>query len=203
MLNLTESAQRHFRRLIEQQGIAGLGVRMQAVHPGTPKADCRLEFCETSDLSGGEWSLACDGFSLYVDAQSMPYLEEAEIDYASDATGGQLIVRAPKLKGAPPATDADLAERVRYVLETEVNPQIAAHGGRATLVEITDDKTVMLRLGGGCHGCGMADVTLKQGIERTLRKHFPEISAVRDATDHASGHNPYYRGHEGHSPVRG
>jgi Fe/S biogenesis protein NfuA len=86
MLNLTESAQRHFRRLIEQQGIAGLGVRMQAVHPGTPKADCRLEFCETSDLSGGEWSLACDGFSLYVDAQSMPFLEEAEIDYASKAT---------------------------------------------------------------------------------------------------------------------
>jgi Fe/S biogenesis protein NfuA len=202
MLTLTESAQHHFRRLIEQQGIAGLGVRMQAVHPGTPKADCRLEFCEASDLSGGEWSLACDGFSLYVDAQSMPYLDEALIDFSSDATGGQLIVRAPKLKGSPPPADADLAERVRYVLETEVNPQIAAHGGRATLVEITGDKAVLLRLGGGCHGCGMADVTLKQGIERTLRKHFPEISAVRDATDHASGHNPYYRGHEGRSAVR-
>jgi Fe/S biogenesis protein NfuA len=202
MLTLTESAQRHFRRLIEQQGIAGLGVRMLAVHPGTPKADCRLEFCEPSDLSGGEWSLACDGFSLYVDAQSMAYLDEALIDFSSDATGGQLIVRAPKLKGSPPPADADLAERVRYVLETEVNPQIAAHGGRATLVEITGDNAVVLRLGGGCHGCGMADVTLKQGIERTLRKHFPEISAVRDATDHASGHNPYYRGHEGHSAVR-
>ena len=202
MLTLTESAQRHFHRLIEQQGIPGLGVRMQAVHPGTPKADCRLEFCESSDLSGGEWSLACDGFSLYVDAQSMPYLEEALIDFSSDATGGQLIVRAPKLKGAPPPVDAGLSERVRYVLDTEVNPQIAAHGGRATLVEVTADKAVVLRLGGGCHGCGMADVTLKQGIERTLRTHFPEITAVRDATDHASGHNPYYRGHEGHSAVR-
>lgn len=202
MLTLTESAQRHFRRLIEQQDIAGLGVRMQAVHPGTPKADCRLEFCETSDLTGGEWSLACDGFSLYVDAQSMPYLEDALIDFSSEATGGQLVVRAPKLKGSPPPADAGLAERVRYVLDTEVNPQIAAHGGRATLVDVTDDKAVILRLGGGCHGCGMADVTLKQGIERTLRKHFPEISAVRDATDHASGDNPYYRGHEGHSAVR-
>jgi Fe/S biogenesis protein NfuA len=202
MLTLTESAQRHFRRLIEQQGIAGLGVRMQAVHPGTPKADCRLEFCEAADLSGGEWSLACEGFSLYVDAQSMPYLDEALVDFSSDATGGQLIVRAPKLKGNPPPVDADLAERVRYVLESEVNPQIAAHGGRATLVEITVDNAVVLRLGGGCHGCGMADVTLKQGIERTLRKHFPEISAVRDATDHASGHNPYYRGHEGRSAVQ-
>lgn len=201
MLTLTESAQRHFRRLIEQQGIAGLGVRIQAVHPGTPKADCRLEFCEASDLSGGEWTLACDGFTLHVDAPSVPYLENAEVDFTTDATGGQLIVRAPNLKGSPPPADADLAERVRYVLETEVNPQIAAHGGSATLVEIAADKSVILRLGGGCHGCGMADVTLKQGIERTLRKHFPEISAVRDATDHASGHNPYYRSHEGRSAL--
>ena len=202
MLTLTESAQRHFRRLIEQQGIAGLGVRIQAVHPGTPKADCRLEFCEAPDLSGGEWSLACDGFTLYVDTPSMPYLADAEVDFAIDATGGQLIVRAPSLKGRPPPADADLAERVRYVLDTEVNPQIAAHGGRATLVEITVDKAAILRLGGGCHGCGMADVTLKQGIERTLRTHFPELSGVRDATDHASGHNPYYRGHEGRSALR-
>ena len=201
MLTLTESAQRHFRRLIEQQGITGLGVRIQAVHPGTPKADCRLEFCEASDLSGGEWSLACDGFTLHVDAPSVPYLENAEVEFTTDATGGQLIVRAPNLKGSPPPADADLAERVRYVLETEVNPQIAAHGGRATLVEIAADKSVILRLGGGCHGCGMADVTLKQGIERTLRKHFPEISAVRDATDHASGHNPYDRSHEGRSAL--
>jgi Fe/S biogenesis protein NfuA len=202
MLTLTDSAQQHFRKLIEQQDMAGLGVRLTAVQPGTPKADCRLEFCESADLQGGEWSLACKGFTLYVDAKSMPYLEDAQIDYATAATGGQLIVHAPRLKGKPPAPDADLAERVRYVLDTEVNPQIAAHGGRASLVEITADKVVMLRLGGGCHGCGMADVTLKQGIERTLRQHFPEISAVRDATDHASGHNPYYRGHEGHSALR-
>lgn len=202
MLTLTESAQRHFRRLIEQQGIEGLGVRMRALHPGTPKADCHLEFCEPTDLSGSEWSLACAGFNLYVDVQSMPYLEEAEIDYAHDTTGGQLIVRAPKLKGSPPAADASLAERVRYVLDTQVNPQIATHGGQATLVEVTHDNAVVLRLGGGCHGCGMADVTLKQGIEHTLRKQFPEISAVRDATDHASGHNPYYRGHEGRSAVQ-
>ncbi|MBS0557052.1 MAG: NfuA family Fe-S biogenesis protein [Proteobacteria bacterium] len=202
MLTLTESAQRHFRRLIEQQEIPGLGVRLQAVHPGTPKADCQLEFCERSDLLGNEWSLACDGFDLYVEANSVACLQDAEIDFTSDATGGQLKVRAPHLQGHPPAADAPLAERVQYVLETEVNPQIAAHGGRATLVEITFDNAVVLRLGGGCHGCGMADVTLKQGIERTLRQHFPEISAVRDATDHASGHNPYYRGHEGKSAVR-
>lgn len=201
MLNISDRAQAHFRKLIEQQGIDGLGVRMQAVQPGTPKADCRLEFCESADLSGDEWALDCSGFTVYVDAASLPYLEHAEVDYQDDATGGQLTVRAPKLKGAPPAADAGLPERIRYVLDTEVNPQIAAHGGRVALEEITAESVVVLRFGGGCHGCGMADVTLKQGIAKTLRAHFPEISDVVDATDHTSGHNPYYRGRQGQTAV--
>src|SRR5689334_2240970 len=122
MLILSESAQNHFRRLIEQQGIDGLGVRIQAVQPGTPNADCRLEFCEAADLRGDESSLPLDGFILYIDAASVPYLSGAEIDYATDATGGQLTVRAPKLKGTPPAEDAPLADRVRHLLDTEINP---------------------------------------------------------------------------------
>jgi Fe/S biogenesis protein NfuA len=202
MLTLSETAQTHFRRLLEQQGIDGLGVRIQALQPGTPKADCRLEFCEPADLTGSEWALQCAGFMLYVDAASMPYLDSAEIDYEANATGGQLTVRAPKLKGTPPADNAPLSERVRYLLDSEINPQIASHGGRVSLEDISEDGVVTLRFGGGCHGCGMADVTLKQGIETTLRSRLPEISEVRDATDHASGHNPYYRDHSGKSAVR-
>jgi len=202
MLTLSESAQTHFRRLIEQQGIDGLGVRMQAVQPGTPNADCRLEFCESSDLRGDESQLPLDGFMLYIDAASVPYLTGAEIDYTTSATGGQLTVRAPKLKGTPPAADAPLAERVRYLLDSEINPQIASHGGRVSLEDVSDSGAVTLRFGGGCHGCGMADVTLKQGIEKTLRARLPEITAVRDATDHASGHNPYYKDHHGKTAVR-
>lgn len=202
MLTLTENAQSHFSHLIQQQGADGMGVRIQAVHPGTPKADCRLEFCEAADLAGDEWALQCTGFTLYVDAASQPWLEGAEIDYLANATGGQLSVRAPKLKGTPPTADAALAERVRHVIQSEINPQIAAHGGKVSLVSIEADNAVVLQFGGGCHGCGMADVTLKQGIERTLRSHFPEISAVRDATDHSSGNRPYYRGKQGASAVR-
>lgn len=202
MLNLSDNAQTHFARLIKQQDIAGLGVRMTAVLPGTSKADCRLEFCEPDDLSGDEWALQCDGFMLYVDAASMTYLEGAEVDFQSDATGGQLTVRAPKLKGTPPSADADLAERVRYLIRSEINPQIAAHGGNVSLVEIQPDNIVVLQFGGGCHGCGMADVTLKQGIERTLRSHLPEITQVRDATDHGSGKNPFFKDKAGASAVR-
>ena len=202
MLTLTDNAQTHFRKLIEQQGLDDAGVRIQAVHGGTPNGDCQLEFCATDELTGDEWALQCEGFMFYVDAASIGYFDEAQIDYQTNATGGQLTVRAPKLKGSPPSEGADLAERARYVIETEINPQIASHGGRVSLEEIVDDTVLVLRFGGGCQGCGMADVTLKQGIEKTLRSRLPEITAVRDATDHASGHSPYYRGQQGSSAVR-
>jgi Fe/S biogenesis protein NfuA len=202
MLTVSEAAQAHFGRLIEQQGIDGLGVRIRAVHAGTPKADCQLEFCEPADLAGDEREFHCTGFSIFVDAASIDYLDGADLDFQASATGGQLTIRAPKIKGAAPADGAPLAERISYLIDTEINPQIAAHGGRVSLVDVDAAGVVQLRFGGGCHGCGMADVTLKQGIERTLRSRLPEITAVRDVTDHAGGHAPYYRGQQGTSAVR-
>jgi Fe/S biogenesis protein NfuA len=83
-------------------------------------------------------------------------------------------------------------QRVEWLLDSEINPALAAHRGRVTLVEITQQMEVVLQFGGGCHGCGMADVTLKQGIQQTLTEKIPEITAVLDATDHQSGKNPYY-----------
>ena len=106
-------------------------------------------------------------------------------------TGAQLTIKAPKIKGEAPAESASLVERVRWVMENEINPQLAQHGGRATVQEVSSDGVVLLRFGGGCHGCGMADVTLKQGIEKTLIARVPGITAVRDATDHDTGDAPY------------
>ena len=80
---------------------------------------------------------------------------------------------------------------VRWLVEHEINPQLAEHRGNVSLQEITADGVVVLRFGGGCHGCGMADVTLKQGIEKTLIEKAPGVTAVRDATDHATGDAPY------------
>ena len=125
MLSISDTAQQHFRRLLEQQGIDGLGIRIKAIHAGTPKADCVLEFCEPSDLTGDEREVPCSGFVVFVDAASVPYLDGAELDYAASATGGQLTIRAPKIKGVEPGADASLAERIEYLLLTEINPQIA------------------------------------------------------------------------------
>ncbi|MBL0030542.1 MAG: NfuA family Fe-S biogenesis protein [Rhodanobacteraceae bacterium] len=193
MISISDTAQSHFRRILDNQGVGGMGIRLAAVHPGTAKADCRLEFCEPADLDGREWMLECKGFNLYVDAASTQWLDGAEIDYAQSATGGQLTIRAPHIKGHEPGADASIVERVRYVLDHDIAPQLAAHGGRVALEEIAADGVVVLRFGGGCHGCGMVETTVREGIEKTLIARVPGITAVRDATDHSCGDKPYIR----------
>ena len=191
MIQISDSAQSHFLKLIEREALPGLGVRLTAVNPGTAKADVRLEFAEPADLHGDEWAVDCDGFTVWLDAASVSYLDGAEIDYETKGTGGQLQIRAPKIKGQAPPESASLVERVHYIVEHEINPQLAQHRGHVDVQEVTADGVVLLRFGGGCHGCGMADVTLKQGIEKTLLEKVPGLTAVRDATDHDTGQAPY------------
>ena len=191
MIQISDNAQAHFRKLIEREALPGLGVRLAAVHAGTPKADVRLEFAEPDELQGDEWAIDCEGFTLWLDAPSAPFLDGAQIDYESRATGGQLQIRAPKIKGDVPAESASMVGRVRWLIDSEINPQLASHRGHVSLQEVTAEGVVILRFGGGCHGCGMVDVTLKQGIERTLMDKVPGVTAVRDATDHETGTAPY------------
>lgn len=191
MIQISDSAQRYFRRLIERESVPGMGVRLQAIEPGTPQADARLEFAEPADLVGDEWAIDCDGFTVYVAATSVAWLDGAQIDLV-DANGGQqLTIKAQRIKGDAPPETASMVERVAWVVENEVNPQLASHGGHVSVQEVSADGVVLLRFGGGCHGCGMADVTLKQGIEKTLISKVPGVTAVRDATDHESGTAPY------------
>jgi Fe-S cluster biogenesis protein NfuA len=98
-------------------------------------------------------------------------------------------------KAAPPAGAVDddaLYERVARLFDEQVNPMVARHGGRVELIDV-QDAVVMLRMGGGCQGCGMADVTLRQGIEGILAQHIPEVRGIVDVTDHTSGANPYFQ----------
>jgi Fe/S biogenesis protein NfuA len=122
----------------------------------------------------------------------------ATIDWLDDPfAGGGLRVENPNTPspaiGAPPPADlsGDVAQRVIQVLAQQVNPTIAAHGGRAELVAV-EQGTAYLRLGGGCQGCAMATVTLSQGIETAIIQAVPEITSVVDVTDHQSGTNPYF-----------
>lgn len=192
MITITETAQTYFQRLIAQQDEQGLGLRIAVNQPGTPAASCDLQFCPADQALPDDQVVEYSGFKLYVARDSESWLDKAEIDFEEDAAGGQLTIKAPGIKGSAPGASAPLEERVNWLLSTEINPALAAHGGRVALVEITDGMQVVLQFGGGCHGCGMADVTLKQGIEQTLMRQIPEVTGVLDATDHDSGRNPYY-----------
>src|SRR3546814_12136258 len=124
-----------------------------------------FEFAEPADLRGDEWAIDCEGFTLWLDADSAPFLDGAQIDYAAQATGGQLQIREPKLKGEVPPESASLVERVRWLVEHEIKPQLAQHRGNVELEEVTADGVAVLRFAGGCTGGRMVDVTLQQGID--------------------------------------
>jgi Fe/S biogenesis protein NfuA len=85
-----------------------------------------------------------------------------------------------------------LNERINYLLQTEINPGLASHGGEVKLIDVVEDGVAVLQFGGGCQGCGMVDVTLKEGIEKTMIARIPEITAVRDVTDHTVKENAFY-----------
>ena len=193
MIEITNEAQTYFAKLIAQQDMDNVGLHLSVISPGTPSAACDLKFHVPDQSTEQEREIEFEMFKLYVPVSNERWLTDATIDFETSESGGQLTIKAPGIKGAMPDENGDLAERIAWVLEAEINPGLASHGGMVSLETITPEKEVVLRFGGGCHGCGMADVTLKNGIETTLKKHFPEITAIVDATDHASGSNPYYQ----------
>ncbi|MFK7954489.1 MAG: NifU family protein [Lysobacterales bacterium] len=192
MIDVQNSAQEYFRHLIAQQEAEGLALRLMVSQPGTPAASCELSFCEPKEAQPDDQVIPLEGFDLYVEAASVPFLDEAHMAFEKDATGGELVVKAPNLRGAEPDDSSPLEQRINYLLASEVNPSLASHGGQVSLESVTEDGIVTLKFGGGCHGCGMVGVTLKEGVEKTLKAQLPEITEVRDATDHSTGENPYY-----------
>jgi Fe-S cluster biogenesis protein NfuA len=96
----------------------------------------------------------------------------------------------PSVRESIPPVDV-LRDRIQVILDREINPSVASHGGVVRLLEVKQNM-VYVQMGGGCQGCGMADVTLKQGVEIAIRSEIPEVGEIMDTTDHASGNNPYY-----------
>ena len=160
-----------------------------------------LYFQALADASDGDVVHYDDDLAVVVPQMSADRLVGATLDFVTDADGeGGLVIVNPN---TPPsradqglvAPDVDLSDpvaaRLVAALETQVNPSIASHGGRADLVAL-EGTVVYLRLSGGCQGCGMAKATLTEGIEVILREAVPEITDIVDVTDHADGTNPYY-----------
>jgi Fe/S biogenesis protein NfuA len=157
-----------------------------------------IYFQAVADASAGDGVSEDAGLSVVVPESSVVRLRGARLDWSEDGDGGLVILNPhtpprPESFAARPQGDlsGELAQRILRVLENDVNPSIAMHGGRADLVAV-EEGSVYVRLSGGCQGCGLAKVTLTQGIEVALREAVPEIESVVDVTDHASGSNPFY-----------
>ena len=192
MISISKEAQGHFVKLLAKQE-EGTNIRVFVVNPGTSSAECGVSYCPPDAMEPSDTRLPFDGFDAVVDEESAPYLEEAEIDYVTDQMGSQLTLKAPNAKARKVADDAPIVERLNYMIESEINPQLANHGGQVVLLEITDDGYAVLQFGGCCNGCSMVDVTLKEGIEKQMLDEFAgEIKGVRDATEHQSGEHSYY-----------
>ncbi len=191
-IEITPSAILFLNDLVAKQDEPGLGLRLRVTTPGTPTASCELIFCTVDESKSDDEIMSLNEINLFIEAASVAWLGNAEIDYQTEQTGGRLNIRAPNIKGSAPADGASLTEQVDWLITTEINPSLASHRGHVDLVNVSDEGVVSLRFGGGCHGCGMVSVTLQNGIEKTLIEKLPQVTAVVDATDHSSGENPYY-----------
>jgi len=161
-----------------------------------------MYFQAAKEAAPDDWTGVQSGLTIVVPTDSVAKLVGSVLDLDRDLLAGGMSIRNPNLPpappqaspamtGPPPDLSGDVAQRVIQVLDRQINPSIAAHGGRADLVAVEDD-AAYLRLSGGCAGCGMAAVTLSEGIEVAIKESVPEIVKIVDVTDHAAGTNPYY-----------
>ncbi len=163
IIQITDSAQDYLAELLEKQNVEGIAVRIFITQPGTPYAETCLAYCRPGEEEPTDQALGFTKLKVFVDKNSIPFLEEAVVDFNADRMGGQLTIKAPNAKMPKVNADSPMEDRVNYILYSEINPGLAAHGGEIKLIELTDDNVAILAFGGGCQGCAAVDLTLKEG----------------------------------------
>ncbi len=182
MLTFTTVAKQRVLSFMQAQSAQGVG----ALRIAGNRSEQRLWLVKASDRQPTDHVQDEGSFEVYLDAGSAKQLDGATVDFVDGVmqSGFRVFFQSP-------TWDDPLAQKVQDALDSHVNPGVAGHGGSVSLVGVKDTAAI-IRFGGGCQGCGAADVTLKQGIVRILREQVPEITAVYDETDHDAGENPYY-----------
>jgi Fe/S biogenesis protein NfuA len=189
IITITPKAMERIVRVRENTGEspdAGLRIEINGIQGGEFAYD--LSFTDPESIGEDESVIEYDGLKIVMRERDVPKIKGSVLDLSDDPNEG-LTIDNPN--DVWEFVGGELAKRVQAVLDENVNPAIAMHGGRADLVAV-EDSTAYLRLSGGCQGCGLAKVTLSQGIEVAIKEAVPEIESIVDVTDHASGTNPYY-----------
>jgi Fe/S biogenesis protein NfuA len=196
MITLTERARDKVLELLRSQDRKNLALRFGVEGRGPGGFRYQLRFVPADERAPADRVVDAGGLEILVDAGSAPKLEGASVDYVETLQGSGFKIENPNSVWSDP-----VAAAVQRLLDDEINPAVASHGGYVTLLDVKDG-VAYVEMSGGCQGCGMADVTLRQGIELRIREAVAEVRSVVDATDHAGGTNPYYQSAgDGRSPL--
>ena len=191
MITVTDAAREEIFALMEKQKQSVKGVRIKAEALSPLQANFRLRFVDGGQEEETDVITKYEGFNIYVDPESLAYVEEVTVDFVESLAGRGFKIENPNK--VPAHLKGTVAEKVQAIIDEKINPQIASHGGHLALLDVKET-TAYVQFGGGCQGCGMADVTLKQGVEVLIKEACPEIEEILDVTDHADGTNPYFQG---------
>lgn len=191
MLTITDAAKKKVLAILEGEDQKDLALRVAIRGRGPGGFRYELQFVGAGERGAEDTVVNAGGFDVLVDPDSAPNLKGATVDFLDGVTESGFKVDNPN----PLWTDPK-AQAVQEVIDSQINPGVASHGGHVALLDVKDN-IAYIALGGGCQGCGMVDVTLKQGIEVLLKEAVPEIRQVIDTTDHAAGKNPFYQPSKG------
>ena len=193
VINITKSAEKYLAKLIQDKNEIDLSIRIFISDPGTPKAETCLAYCKPDESLPDDLIINLKLINVYIEKRSLPFLKDCEVNFDNDTFGGQLTIKAPNARLPNISPDSPVEDRINYIIYNEINPMLESHGGEVSLVEFNKKNEAVLQFGGGCQGCGMVDITLKEGIEKTLMEQIPEVTSVRDSTDHSIDDNAYYK----------
>ena len=193
LINITRSAEEYLAKLIQDKNETDLSIRIFISDPGTPKAETCLAYCKPDESMPDDIIINLELINVHLEKRSIPFLKDCEVNFDNDTFGGQLTIKAPNARVPNISSDSPVEDRINYVIYNEINPMLESHGGEVSLVEFNKENIAVLQFGGGCQGCGMVDLTLKDGIEKTLVEQIPEVKAVKDTTDHSVNDNAYYK----------
>lgn len=193
MIKFSEEVKLHFIKLLKNQPL-NTYIRISVEFPGTEAANCSLSFCDIEEVNLEiDYKIVLLSTFVYVKKIFLPYLKNAEVNLISNDLETQITLKAPFVKKFPILkNNSSLKDRIKHFFFTVINPMLLKHNGSVIFIKIDTKNWVLLKFIGGCNGCSMSNITLKENIEKILLKKFPEIIGIKDITLHKFTSTSYF-----------
>lgn len=186
MLTFTDLAKEKLEEFATGSDEPFLALRIEITGRGPKGFQYDLQLIPPRNSIDSDEEFEVEGWTVLIAQASRPYMDGVTLGFRETLMGGGFHFENPN-----PLWLDELAQRVQQVIDEEVNPAVASHGGNVMLVDVVDGEAIVA-FGGGCQGCAAVEATLKDGVQKMICEKIPEISAVSDVTDHSAGTNPFY-----------